>query len=195
MLCWDLYNEPDNRALQADRVHLEVADKHIFSLALLKKVVKWAREVDPSQPLSVGIWRGNIDHWGTLDSLPELDRYMIENSDFINFHAYDNYEGVVRKIEQLKVYQRPMICTEYLARGNGNKFENIMPLFKKENIGAINWGFVSGKTQTIYPWSSWEREFTAEPEVWHHDILRNDGTAYDSTELQLIKSLTQNETY
>ena len=88
-----------------------------------------------------------------------------------------------------------MICTEYLARGNGNRFDNIMPLFKQEKIGAINWGFVSGKTQTIYPWSSWSEQFTDEPEVWHHDILRADGSPYDSTEIALIKNLTQNENY
>ena len=193
VICWDLYNEPDNRAQQPGRKELEVQDKHIYSLALLKKVFKWAREVDPSQPLSVGIWRGTIDHWGTPDSLPELDRFMMEHSDFVNFHAYDGYENVVRKIEELKKYQRPMICTEYLARGNENKFQNVMTLFKEENIGAINWGFVSGKTQTIYPWSSWSEPFTAEPEIWHHDILRADGSPYDPEEITIIKQLNEKD--
>ncbi len=193
VICWDLYNEPDNRALQRGRNELEVEDKHIYSLALLRKVFSWAREVNPTQPLTTGIWRGEIDHWGTPDSLPELDRFMVQHSDLISFHAYDRYENVVRKIEELKKYQRPLICTEYLARGNGNRFDNIMPLFKDEKIGAINWGFVSGKTQTIYPWTSWDETFTSEPEIWHHDILRADGTPYDPEEVALIKQLNDVE--
>jgi len=97
-----VYNEPDNVAGQLGRKELEVPNKHIYSLALLRKVFQWSREVNPSQPLSCGIWRGNIEHWGTPDSLPELDRFMIQNSDFINFHAYDPYENVVKKVEELK---------------------------------------------------------------------------------------------
>ena len=29
-----------------------------------------------------------------------------------------------------------------------------MPLLKKENVGAINWGLVSGKTNTKYAWDT-----------------------------------------
>ncbi len=190
VIAWDVYNEPDNVAGQPGRRELEVENKHLFSLALLRKVFTWAREIDPSQPLSSGIWRGDIEHWGNPDSMSEIDRYMILNSDFINFHAYNPYDEVVKKIEELKAYHRPMICTEYLARGNENRFDNIMVLLKKENIGAINWGFVAGKTQTQYPWSSWDKEFTEEPEVWHHEILRKDGTPYSEEEVKLIKELT-----
>ncbi|HOY60819.1 MAG TPA: 1,4-beta-xylanase, partial [Verrucomicrobiota bacterium] len=46
------------------------------------------------------------------------------------------------------------------------------------------------KTQTIYPWDSWRKEYTAEPDPWFHDILRRDGTAYDAAEVDYIKRLT-----
>lgn len=191
VLLWDLYNEPDNVAGQADRRELEVKDKQKYSLLLLKKVMKWAREVNPSQPLTSGIWRGNIDHWGTPDSLPPIDKYMVENSDVISFHAYDgNMDNVRRKIEELKKYERPLLCTEYLARGGGNTFETVMPILKKNKIAAINWGFVSGKTNTIYPWVSWDSTFTGEPKIWHHDILRQDGTPYSENEVAFIKKIT-----
>ncbi len=191
VLLWDLYNEPDNVAGQADRRELEVKDKQKYSLLLLKKVMKWVREVNPSQPLTSGIWRGNIDHWGTADSLPPIDKYMIENSDVISFHAYDgDMEDVMKKIKLLKNYGRPLLCTEYLARGGGNTFETVMPILKKDKIAAINWGFVSGKTNTIYPWVSWDSTFTGEPKIWHHDILRQDGTNYSENEVAFIKKIT-----
>lgn len=192
VLVWDVYNEPDNVANQPGRKELEVQDKQKYSLALLKKVMGWAREVNPSQPLTTGIWRGEIANWGTLDSLPLVDKYMMENSDVISFHAYDgNVEDVKRKITELKKYNRPLLCTEYIARGGGNTFEAVMPVFKENKIAAINWGFVAGKTNTIYPWISWNEKFTDEPEIWHHDILRKDGTPYRQSEVDFIKGMTK----
>jgi len=191
VLVWDVYNEPDNVAGQPGRKELEVLNKHDYSLKLLKKVIQWSREINPKQPLTVGIWRGNIDHWGTLDSLPAIDRYMIENSDIISFHAYDgDMERVRKKIGELKKFERPLLCTEYVARARGNTFETVMPILKENKIAAINWGFVSGKTNTIYPWKSWDSTFTSEPKIWHHDILRQDGTPFAEDEIDLIKKMT-----
>ena len=193
VLVWDVYNEPDIVAGQPGRKELEVKDKQKYSLLLLKRVMKWVREVNPSQPLTTGIWRGNIDHWGTPASLPAVDRFMIRNSDVISFHAYDgNMADVRRKIVELKKYGRPLFCTEYVARGAGNTFETVMPMLKEDKIVAINWGFVSGRSNTIYPWISWDSIFAGEPKIWHHDILRQDGTPYSQNEIALIKELTSN---
>ena len=193
VLLWDVYNEPDNVAGQPGRKELEVKDKRKYALSLLKKVVNWVREVNPSQPLTTGIWRGNIAHWGTLDSLPRIDRYMLEHSDVISFHAYDgNMNDVRSKIRELKKYNRPLLCTEYVARGGGNTFETMMPILQEDKIAAINWGFVAGKTNTIYPWVSWDSTFTGEPKIWHHDILRKDGTPYSQPEVDFIKEIISN---
>ena len=190
ILVWDLYNEPDNVAGGPERGPLEVQDKHIYSLALLKKVLLWSREVNPKQPLTTGVWRGEIAHWGTPDSLPALDKYMLQNSDIISFHAYDgDMERIRLKIGELKKYGRPLICTEYLARGVGNTFEKVLPLFKNEKIAAINWGLVSGKTNTIYPWKSWDSVYTGEPDIWHHDIFRKDGTPFSQVEVTFLKTI------
>ncbi len=192
VLVWDVYNEPDNVAGQASRKDLEVKDKAKYSLLLLKKVMQWSREVNPEQPLTTGVWKGEITHWGTPDSLPDLDRFMIENSDVISFHAYDgNMEDVRTKIKELQKYDRPLFCTEYVARGVGNTFESVMPILRENKIAAINWGFVAGKTNTIYPWTSWDSTFTAEPKIWHHDILRRDGSPYDEKEVAFIKEITE----
>ena len=63
-----------------------------------------------------------------------------------------------------------------------------MPLLKKNNVGAINWGLVDGKTNTKY---SWEEVLPdgREPELWFHDILHKDGTPYKADEIEIIKQL------
>ncbi|HDS07374.1 MAG TPA: 1,4-beta-xylanase [Bacteroides sp.] len=168
VVLWDLYNEPGNNGL-GNR-----------SMPLLKNVFAWAREVVPSQPVSVGVW--NKD-------LVDLNRFQLENSDIITYHNYADREHHRRTIDSLKVYRRPMICTEYMARTRGSRFENIMPMLKEEKIGAINWGLVSGKSNTIYAWDT-PMPDGSEPEVWFHDIFRQDGSVFDQEEIDLIRKLT-----
>ena len=165
---WDLYNEPGNSGY---------GNK---SLPLLEKVFQWGREVNPSQPLSSGVW--NL-------SLKELNKFQAENSDIITYHNYENPEKHQAAIDTLKKYNRPLVCTEYMARRNNSLFQNIMPLLKKNNIGAINWGLVSGKTNTKYAWDEPMLD-GSEPKLWFHEIFNPDGTPYKQEEVDLIKSLT-----
>lgn len=188
VVAWDLYNEPDNVANQPGYAELELKDKYTYTFALLKKVVRWAREVNPSQPLTIGIWKGDHSLWGNPQALRPLERFMIENSDVISFHSYDNLQVTTEKVEELKKYNRPIICTEYLARGNGSTFEDILPMFKENEIHAVNWGFVSGKTNTIFPWSSWSKAFDSMPKIWHHDIYRTDKSPFSEEEIALLKA-------
>jgi hypothetical protein len=116
---------------------------------------------------------------------------MVENSDVISFHAYDSDTAIVKKkIKELRKYNRPLLCTEYMARTNNNTFQNMMPILKENKIAAINWGFVSGKSNTIYPWKSWDSTFTEEPKIWFHDVLRQDGTPFSEEEVKFIKEMT-----
>jgi hypothetical protein len=96
-------------------------------------------------------------------------------------------EKTRRMVVGLKKYNRPILCTEYMARSNHSTFEGNLPIFKEHNVGAYSWGLVDGKTQTIYPWSSWEKKFTTEPEPWFHDVFRRDGSPYSEAEVTLIK--------
>ncbi len=168
ILMWDLYNEPGN-------------SKHgISSLPLLKNVFKWAREVNPTQPISSGIWYFGCN---------ELNVCQVENSDIITYHNYKGVKDHQTQINYLKMFDRPMICTEYMARKNDSRFDNIMPLLKSNNVGAINWGFVSGKTNTIFAWDE-PKPNEKEPKLWFHDIYRQDKTPFDQNEINVIK--TQN---
>ena len=191
---WDLYNEPDNVAPSYPRYPdrgPEVKEKHIYSLSLLKKTFKWAREVNPSQPLTVGLWK-DPNTWSSFDSLSPIDKFAISNSDVISFHAYGDLNETIKKIEDLEKYNRPLLCTEYLARGEGNTFQNILPLFKEKEVAAINWGFVAGKTNTVFPWSSWDEEFDSLPKIWHHDIYLPDKNPFDKKEIEFIKEMLIN---
>ena len=200
---WDLYNEPDNVA-SSDPENLvnninfrglnrgpEVKEKHIYSLSLLKKIFMWAREVNPSQPLTVGLWKDS-EKWNDIDSLSAIDRFAISNSDVISFHAYGDLEETMKKIEDLEQFNRPLLCTEYLARGEQNTFQIMLPLFKEKEIAAVNWGFVAGKTNTAFPWSSWQVEFDSLPKIWHHDIYLPDKTPYDEKEIAFLKDILLN---
>jgi len=168
ILLWDLYNEPGN------------SGHGLNSLPLLQNVFKWAREVNPSQPVSAGLW--SFKH-------PEIIYFQAKNSDIITYHNYSEPKIHEIWIHLLKTHGRPLICTEYMARRNNSRFENIMPLLKENNVGAINWGFVSGKTNTIFAWSE-PLPDVKEPELWFHDIYRQDKSPFDPEEIKLIKELT-----
>jgi hypothetical protein len=188
VLMWDLMNEPDNDSGQyKDRG--EIPNKTELALKLLKQEWQWARSANPSQPLTSGVWK---DDWSDA-KLSEMARFQLENSDVITFHCYDKPDVMKKRIDSLRRFKRPIICTEYMARPLGSTFAAILPLLKQEKVGAYNWGFVDGKTQTIYPWDSWEKSYTAEPTPWFHDIFRKDGSPYDAKETDLIKKLTQGD--
>ena len=182
ILMWDIYNEPGQ---------FGIGDK---SLTLLELTWKWAYEVRQSQPLTAcldgSVGEGNI-------------KLNAENSDIITFHTYEG-EKLQETIDKLKVHKRPLICTEYMAREFGSTFEFSLPIFKENNIGCYNWGLVAGKSQTHFGWSTIldlqkkkedgifleDGDDIPEPEIWFHDILRKDGTAYNENEVEFIKAIT-----
>jgi len=168
ILLWDLYNEPGN------------SGKRDTSLSLLTKIFQWARSVNPDQPLSAGIWAWDFE---------KLNAFQIANSDIVTYHDYEEAPWHQRVIQLLKSIGRPLICTEYMARTRNSRFSTILPLLKKENVGAINWGFVAGKTNTKYAWDTPISD-GSEPVEWFHDIFRSDGTPYRQDEINLIKKLS-----
>jgi hypothetical protein len=184
---WDLFNEPDNLNPSSYRRY-EPANKAELSLALLSKEFAWARSVKPSQPLTAGVWAGDLT---SPERLSPINRFMLDQSDVISFHNYKPLPEMKRDVESLKRYGRPLLCTEYMARPAGSRFDPILAYLKSEHVGAYNWGFVAGKTQTIYPWDSWQKPYPSEPPVWFHDIFRPDGTPYDAREVDYIRSVTR----
>ena len=166
VLAWDLYNEPGN------------SDYGSKSLPLLEKVFAWARSAGPAQPLTVGIW-------DDAKGLAELNKFQADHSDIVTFHSYQTRPEAEKRMAALKAYGRPLICTEYMARTAGSRIEDILPLFQSEDVGAMSWGLVSGKTQTIFPWGS--KEGSPEPPLWFHDLIRPDGAPYLEAEASLLE--------
>jgi hypothetical protein len=185
VLMWDLMNEPDNE--NGSYKARELPNKAEVALRLLREEWKWARSTNPSQPLTSGVWK---DVWSSDDKLSAMASFQLQNSDVITFHSYDPPDEMKSRIASLRRFGRPIVCTEYMARPRGSTFAAILPLLKAERVGAYNWGFVNGKSQTIYPWDSWEKTYTGEPPVWFHDIFRKDGSPYDPKEVTLIRQLT-----
>ena len=183
---WDLFNEPDNPNRSSYR-QLELSNKADMALVLLEKAFTWAREVDPTQPLTAGVWAGDL---AAPEKLSPINRLMLTQSDVISFHNYRPVAELKKDVASLKRYNRPLLCTEYMARPIGSTFDPVLTYLKDENIGAYNWGFVSGKTQTIFPWDSWQKPYASEPPLWFHDIFRADGTPYAATEVGFIRKLT-----
>jgi hypothetical protein len=186
ILAWDIWNEPDNEN-GGSYGKSEPKNKVALVLALLPKAFAWAREAGATQPLTCGVWKGD---WSSPEKMGEMERTQIDLSDVVTFHNYDSPTELERRINFLKRYNRPLICTEYMARGNGSFFIGSLPIFKRHNVGAINWGLVQGKAQTHLPWDSWEHPYTdREPSIWFHEVFRMDGTPYIPEETEYIKRM------
>jgi hypothetical protein len=186
ILMWDLYNEPGNSKIE--------------SFDLVKSVFHWAREMNTSQPLTVGIWN-------FATKFKTLNEFLISKSDIITFHHYGKPHSLQGLIDHMQLCNRPLICTEWMARSEGSLVETNLPVFKKNNVGCINWGLVAGKTNTIYPWQttwagiknkfqSWvllSKSAGSEPNPWFHDLLRSDGSPYCENEIKSFRKLISNK--
>ena len=185
ILGWDVWNEPNN---DGGGNYKPTPDKKKLVAGLLDDVFTAARSVDPVQPLTSGVWIG--DHWDRPETLDAVERIQLNQSDVLSFHDYNWPEQFERRARQMLSFGRPVLCTEYMARGNGSTFDGSLPIGKRYNIAMINWGFVDGKTQTRLPWDSWDKPYTkSEPPIWFHEVFRGDGTPYRQAETDLIRRL------
>lgn len=172
---WDVYNEVGNSA------------RRDISLPLIKSMFEIVREIDPIQPLTACVW--NI---GPGIDTPECEKYCLENSDIISYHTYGDLNDHVRFIRELKKYERPLMCTEWLGRVTKSDVYPLFPFFYLEKIGCYNWGFVNGMQQTHLFWPSlwtWYEQGLIDIDFhkWFHDLYRGDHHPYDPKEIELIK--------
>jgi hypothetical protein len=189
ILAWDVWNEPDN-GLEVSSCDPEVLGaKAGLVLPLLRDAFGWVRSERPRQPLTSGIWLGD---WSTHEEMTAMQRDQIDLSDVVSFHNYDPAPEFARRVDQLRRYGRPLICTEFMARPTGSTFEAILPVAKDGDVGAICWGLVDGRTQTRFSWTSWK---TPDPTdaPWFHDVLRPDMTPYDPLEAEFLRRISAPE--
>jgi hypothetical protein len=187
ILAWDIWNEPDN-VNDGSYGKLEPRNKVELVAALLPKAYGWARAASPKQPLTSGVWTGD---WNDPRKLNATQKTQLEMSDVISFHNYSAPDDFEKHVRELEGFHRPILCTEYMARGVKSTFEGILPIAKKYKVAAINWGLVAGKTQTWLPWDSWQKPYVGrEPAVWHHEVFHTDGKPYRQAEVDFIREMT-----
>ncbi len=160
---WDLYNEPSNGGLKE------------VSLPLVRKVFQWAREINPSQPLTIAQWNG-------YEALNEI---IFENSDIITFHNYNDAQNLSNHIRELRKHNRPIINTEWLNRSRFSNVETCLSVFKENNVGCMHWGLVNGKTQTHLGWG-W-RPGMEDPVLYQHDLFSTEHTPFYPDEIKLFQ--------
>jgi hypothetical protein len=188
ILGWDVWNEPDN-VNEGSYARSEPPNKVELVQSLLPRVFEWAREAGATQPLTSGVWKGD---WSSIEKLGRTEKIQLEFSDVISFHSYDPPAVFEKRVLSLQQYHRPILCTEYMARGNGSTFQGTLPIAKKYHVAAINWGLVAGKTQTYLPWDSWKNPYThRQPAMWFHEIFRTNGQPYSQDEATFIRSIIQ----
>jgi hypothetical protein len=187
VVVWDVWNEPDNLDGGAvKRPGLEPKNKVALVNSLLPEAFAWAREAKPTQPLTSGVWRDSDN----VTKLDDCKRIQLAHSDVVSFHSYGDAASLGRCIQNLSAYGRPLLCTEFMARPNKSTFEPHLGIMKERKVAAYCWGFINGKSQTIYPWDSWKKAYAAPPPVWFHDVLQPDGTPFSQDEVACIRRLT-----
>ena len=187
VLAWDVWNEPNNGG---GGNYEPTPNKTELVAYLLDHVFDWAQSADPTQPLTSGVWIG--ESWDKPETLDAVEKIQLARSDVNSFHDYNWPESFKRRANQMLSYGRPVLCTEYMARGNGSTFDGDLPIAKKMNIAMFNWGFVDGKSQTRFPWDSWKKPYTAEePTIWFHEVFHADGTPYRKAETDLIRAMSK----
>lgn len=190
VFCWDIWNEPDNMngVIYND---YEPKDKVDLVLRLLKKSFQWVRSQNPSQPITTYICGMG---WADVEIAPipnvaEMAKFVLANQDICSFHNYSDTNGWETVAKRFEKYNRPILCTEFLAR-NGCTFQSTLPIAKEKKIGVMCWGLVAGKSNTIHGWHTWQTPDKEEPKVWHHDVFRKNGEPFSAEEAVLIKSMT-----
>lgn len=180
IVIWDMWNEPGN------------SKRAEMSVPYLKRAFEVARECDPMQPLTAGVWNYS-DSYGVdpnVDVSP-IQRLALDLSDIVTFHDYEPFWKVQNIVKTLEKEGRPMANTEWLHRIWDNTIFDQLPLYKEKKIGSYHWGLVAGFSQFYLPWE-WLK--ASRPDLdyskWQHDLFHEDFTPYDPEEIALFKKCT-----
>lgn len=198
VLFWDIYNEPGNGSIflsptETDDISARLND---LSLALFEQVFDAAIAIDPIHPITSGAWR----HWSSdgdreSEQAPfqnEIDQVMLRRSDIVTFHGYVTAPRMAHLISYLEAFDRPIYCTEWMARHAGSRILDQLQILRDRSVGAFQWGLVQGRSQTHLPWPHVNAQLQAQPDVepeWFHDLLYPDGAPYNPAEVETMKTL------
>ncbi len=165
ILFWDLYNQAG------------AGREREGSLPLMEQTFTWVRDLDPRQPLAVPAWT----LFGSAMTARKLER-----SDLITFQSFATPKEVDALLTLLRRHDRPIICTDWLMRQNGNDFDSMLPLFAACRVGWFNRGLVRGRTQMWLQQEGVRSE--SDPDVWQQDVLNDDGEPYRREDVEAIQA-------
>jgi hypothetical protein len=132
-----------------------------------------------------------LGNWSRPDKLSPIQKLQTGNSDLITFHHYGKAREFARRVGWLKQFDRPIMCTEYMARSVGSTFKSILPHAKQHGVGTFCWGLVAGRTQTHYHWNTSENpHIVAGSRPWFHDVLHQDGRPHRPHEVYFLRKIT-----
>ncbi len=170
ILFWDIFNEPGN-------------NKQVKNIAgFVRLAFSWARQIDPPEPLTSAFLTYDLD---------PLNAFLADNCDLMSFHNYGPKKSIENAIDRLKKFNRPIVCKEWLARQLKSTIEDCLPIFKKNRVGAVNWGLIPGKLQTHLPWKHILDKHPEYKKIWFHDLFDENHRPYKQSEIDLIKDLVK----
>lgn len=180
IVLWDIWNEP----------LFDGSPEFYEQMDWLEQAVYWCREMSPIQPITASIfWDTHVDEHKT-DKVIERRSQVEALMDIHNFHHYqcaeDHMRGLEKMVKRLqKISNRPMVCTEAIARTTGATVPRSLVGFAEHNIHFFTWGlYVCDKNWTV----TWGRS-TYEPfEPMFHELLHPDGEPYDWRDIDWIRN-------
>ena len=193
VIAWNVFNEPGN--VSSTHVPGQKAmsnDEHVNYLIntkkLMEKSFKWAREANPSQPITAPIWTDD-------PFISKMFSGAIENNcDVMSYHCYENIVKHYNIINRLKKHGRPIMCTEWLARHSGSTFNPALQFLKANKIASFSFGLKKGRIQThlAWPWFL-NSQLKGVNEIWLHDIFDENDNPYCPEECAYIKRILGGE--
>lgn len=188
----DLYNEPGNPwifELGGTRIvdYVELFEERAYEL--MERVFAWAREMNPTQPLSISAWHMPDPFFdaGVIPLKHRIDQRAMELSDVITVHAYCDPLCLQNTLKEITIYGKPILLTEWMARQVQSTYDSSLPTLKELRVGAYQWGLVKGKSQTYLPWPHVANKYEGDP-MWWHDVLDEYGNYHNEKEGEIIRS-------
>jgi hypothetical protein len=180
VVLWDVWNEPN----------CEESPEMYEQMDWIEAAVGWCREMSPIQPITSSIFWDTYINADTISPAIKRRSDVEAMMDVHNFHHYqvaeDHMKGLDVMINRLKkISNRPLVCTEAIARTTGATFPRTFVGFSKYNVHFFTWGlYMCDMNWTV----SWGRS-TYEPfEPMFHELLHPDGEPYDYRDLQWLRN-------
>ncbi|MBE0653409.1 MAG: hypothetical protein IH594_06405 [Bacteroidales bacterium] len=186
IILWDVVNEPALFYFLEGEHQSRKAMEH---LEWCERSIRWAREQSPDQPVTISSIYLK-EHVYMDNEVVSRFREVASMNDVHNFHLYDLSHDRMQAIEDMVnmlkgIADRPIVCTEAVARTRGGTFARSLSAFSGYHIHFYTWGMYTSDAN----WDvAWELSSFEPYEPWFHDVLHPDGTPYDDRDIEWVRN-------